>query len=641
MKKSITLVILAICLSLSNQSFAAIYGAFLQFCSTSNTYLCTDTFSVTGIWSSSNTAVATIGSPAGSCTTVFGVSGGTATISYSSSFGVSTVVVTVDAQPSTITLSSSPVCTGASVTLSTIPSGGTWISHNTAIATIDLTTGILNGIGAGAVNIVYQNGTCYTYSTVTVNPSSVDTLHGVSTICVGSTTSLTSMVSSGTWVSSHPAIATVSAGVVTGVAAGTTIITHTSVTSCGTVTGTKVITVLTPSSTVTVSGPTTMPVGGSLDLTASTPGGSWISSTPSIAYFNYLAPYSDYTGNILGVGVGTTLITYSLSGCGGVPVQATYAIAVVASDCISGNILFSGSPYYGPLKVWLIKYNPSTTMLTASDSLSFSVYGTSASYSFCGMTTDSFRVKAAVDSVSGTIGYLPTYHNSSPFWNSATVVYHTAGTNDINKNITMGSGTPTTGPGFVGGLVTSGANKGTADELPVPNLLVFAINNATGSILQSTYTDATGRYTFSSLPTGTPIKIYPELINYITTPYPAITLTASTPSMTTAHFSQNTLSETITPIVSSVSPINATNTKIGIFPNPAHGTLNVAWSNITSGIGIVTLADITGRNVLEANINMDQTSGSTHINLSDISAGLYLFSIKANGINYNTKVVVE
>jgi hypothetical protein len=280
-------------------------------------------------------------------------------------------------------------------------------------------------------------------------------------------------------------------------------------------------------------------------------------------------------------------------------------------------------------------------MLTASDSLSFSVYGTSASYSFCGMTTDSFRIKAAVDSVSGTTGYLPTYHNSSPFWNSATVVYHTVGTNDINKNITMGFGTPTTGPGFVGGLVTSGANKGTDDAIPVPNLLVFAINNATGNILQSTYTDATGRYSFSSLPTGTPIKIYPELINYLTTPYPAITLTAGTPSMTAAHFSKNTLSETITPIVSSVTPISATSATIGIFPNPAHGTLNVAWSNVASGIGNVTLTDITGRTVLETTIDMNQSSGSAQINLSNINAGLYLFSFKANGVNYNTKVVVE
>ena len=640
MKKSITLVILALCLSLSTRSFATITGA-LQFCSTSNTYLCTDTFSVTGIWSSSNTAVATIGSPAGSCTTVFGVAGGTATISYSSSFGVSTIVVTVDAQPSTITLSSSPVCTGASVTLSTIPSGGTWISHNTAIATIDLTTGILNGIGAGAVNIVYQNGTCYAYSTVTVNPSSVDTLHGVSTVCVGSTISLASLVSSGTWVSSHPTIATVSAGVVTGVAAGSTVITHTSVTSCGTVMGTKVITVFTPSSTVAVSGPTTMPVGGSLDLTASTPGGSWISSNPIVAYYDYLAPYSDYTRNLIGYSVGTSIITYSLSGCGGVPVQATYAVTVVASDCISGNILFSGSPYYGPLKVWLIKYNPATMMLTACDSLNLTVYGTARSFTFCGVTTDSFRIKAAIDSISGTTGYLPTYHNSSPFWNSATVVYHTVGTNDINKNITMGSGTPTSGPGFVGGLVTSGANKGTADALPVPNLLVFAINNATGSILQSTYTDVTGRYSFSSLPTGAPIKIYPELINYITTPYPAITLTAGTPSMTAAHFSQNTLSETITPIVSSVTPISATSATIGIFPNPAHGTLNVTWNNVTSGLGNITLTDITGRAVLATTINMNQASGATQIHLSNISAGLYLFSVKANGINYNTKVVVE
>jgi hypothetical protein len=87
--------------------------------------------------------------------------------------------------------------------------------------------------------------------------------------------------------------------------------------------------------------------------------------------------------------------------------------------------------------------------------------------------------------------------------------------------------------------------------------------------------------------------------------------------------------------------MSASNASIDIFPNPAHGTLNVALSNVTSGSGNVTLTDITGRTFLQTTIDMNQSSGSAQINLSNINAGLYLFSFKANGVNYNTKVVVE
>lgn len=70
-------------------------------------------------------------------------------------------------------------------------------------------------------------------ATVTVNllPAAIT---GTTSVCVGSTATLSSATAEGTWSSGTPSVATVNAtsGVVTGVSSGTTVITYTLVTGC-------------------------------------------------------------------------------------------------------------------------------------------------------------------------------------------------------------------------------------------------------------------------------------------------------------------------------------------------------------------------------------------------------------------------
>jgi len=156
-------------------------------------------------------------------------------------------------------------------------------------------------------------------------------------------------------------------------------------------------------------------------------------------------------------------------------------------------------------------------------------------YQFTGIPTDSFRIKAAVsnDSLYSFTGYVPTYHTSSFYWDTAT------------------------GPGFIAGNVTMGANKGTSAAIPDAGLLIFALNQATGALIEQTYTDAGGNFSFSNLATGVTYEIYPEHINFTTTPYTNITLTASADSVSNINFIQHNISLTITPVNSSISNIPA------------------------------------------------------------------------------------
>lgn len=138
------------------------------------------TGSTYGYWSSTNLAVATIGSTSGVVTS--GVSG-TTTISYiaTTACGTSataTAVVTVNALPSSGTITGTDnVCPGLTVTLANTASGGLWSSSNTAIASVDAASGVVTGVTSGAATISYTvtvSG-CSTFVTkgITVNSPSV------------------------------------------------------------------------------------------------------------------------------------------------------------------------------------------------------------------------------------------------------------------------------------------------------------------------------------------------------------------------------------------------------------------------------------------------------------------------------------
>jgi uncharacterized protein YjdB len=507
------------------------------------------------------------------------------------------------------------------------------------VASVSALTGVVTGVAGGTATIYYTLGAgCSSTAVVTVTGVPfVDSVMGATSVCAGATTTYSCTTTGGAWTTSNPSVATVStSGLVTGIAVGTAAISYSVAGSCGTGHRWRVISVTTGTSTGTISGTTTVGIGLTTTLSSSVSGGTWTSAAPSVATVSA-------TGVVTGVAVGTTVITYSVTGCSGVAFTTT-TITVTTANCISGDVLFTGVPYTGNVKVWLIKYNPTTLMLTAADSQIVTSWGTSVHYVFCGMSTDSFRVKAAcIDTLTSgsATGYLPTYHTASAFWSTATVINHISGTHDMGKNITMGFGTVTAGPGFIAGDVTMGANKGTADAIPAVNMLIFCVNSTTGAIMQKAYTNASGHYTFSSLPVGQSYKIYPEMINYATTPYPPITLTSAASSMTAAHFEQHTLSHTITPIVSAVNENTINAEYVSVYPNPASGVLNVQWSINKAATGNINITDMAGRSLIAVDVEMNAGAGTKALSLAGIAPGIYAVRIAADGFTKNVMIQIQ
>jgi hypothetical protein len=142
-------------------------SGFTSFCTGTSSTL-TD-ISPGGTWSSSNTAVGTVGLGSG---TVYGASAGTAMITYTLATGCTTLItVTINPLPGAI-YGTPQVCPGLTTTLADATTGGSWSSSDFTIGSIDPSSGVAAGIVAGTITITYTlAGTgCQAVTSFTVNP---------------------------------------------------------------------------------------------------------------------------------------------------------------------------------------------------------------------------------------------------------------------------------------------------------------------------------------------------------------------------------------------------------------------------------------------------------------------------------------
>ena len=257
-----------------------------------------------GTWTSSNTAVATVGSSSG---VVTGVSAGTVTITDIFPTGCSaTVVVTVNPSPVAI-VGPATLCVNASAIFSDATTGGTWSSSNPAAGSIISGSGVATGVNAGTTTITYNLGAgCTATATLTVNPIPTAIL-GSLAICQGTSTTLTDATLSGTWASSNTAGMPigVTSGTITGITLGTAIITYALSTGCNTL---AVFTVNAAPTAIT--GNLAVCVGATTTLTDATGVGTWMSTNPGVGTIG------SASGILGGISVGTSTITYTLAtGC--------------------------------------------------------------------------------------------------------------------------------------------------------------------------------------------------------------------------------------------------------------------------------------------------------------------------------------
>ena len=166
--------------------------------------------------------------------------------------------------------------------------------------------------------IVY-NGQCsktYPISVTITNRADSGIISGASTVCTGATTTLSEMVSGGSWSSSNTGIASIgSTGVVTGVATGNATISYSVTSGCGSSVSTKTTTVIASPNAGSITGAGSVCVSNSLGLTSTSTGGTWSSASSNLSISG---------SKLTGVPAGSDVISYSvINGCGTAVATAT------------------------------------------------------------------------------------------------------------------------------------------------------------------------------------------------------------------------------------------------------------------------------------------------------------------------------
>ena len=299
-----------------------------------------------GTWSSSNPSIASI---SGSSSTYLGVSAGVATITYTLSTGCRTTrSVTVYPTPAAIAGGTSPFCQGTSITLSDPTGSGVWASGSPAIATINSSTGIVNGLSSGTATITYSLGTCIATKIITVNLAAAP-ITGPSSVCISSSINLGDATPGGAWSTASTHVTLSPAGLVIGVSVGSATINYT----VGSCTATTIITV---NPIYPITGTGSICTGATLILSDIVGGGAWSSSNLTVAT---VAPTGFGAGTVTGVSGGTAVMTYTMpTGCLATTVVTINALpaaitgtAVACSsftsalaDATGGGTWISGSP---------------------------------------------------------------------------------------------------------------------------------------------------------------------------------------------------------------------------------------------------------------------------------------------------------
>lgn len=296
---------------------------------------------------------------------------------------------------------------------------------------------------------------------------------------------------------------------------------------------------------------------------------------------------------------------------------------------LSGAVI-AGNNYADQGTVYLIHYDPNVGSLQA---VATAPIGNNGHYVFH-VQGGNYLVKAALSP--NSIYYyhwLPTYFDHELWWNQANVISLNA--NMSNVNIHLVEGINPGGPGFIGGLVTQGANKTNGPGDPVADVLVMLLN-MNDEPVQYTYSNSNGEFSFNNLAYGT-YKIWGEVLSHATTPA-IVTITEN-------HVEEDGVNlwvtdKEVTTGVYEEAVLN--NASVGeLFPNPTIGDASF-YINLAENTELtLRVFDITGRQVYGDILKLNSGDQRIELPIASLLPGIYsmvLTEEKANS-TVNRKLV--
>ncbi len=281
--------------------------------------------------------------------------------------------------------------------------------------------------------------------------------------------------------------------------------------------------------------------------------------------------------------------------------------------------------------VYLIQYDSLAGTLTAIDSATAmqGPNGGLASCSFTGLAAGDYLVKAAISTL-GSPNYatgMPTYYANGLFWSVGTNVAIPSAT-PTSLMINMIQGANPGGQGFIGGLVSQGANK-----TGIPNIEILLLDMNDSPIL-CTYTNGSGSFSFQNLAYGT-YKVYAEVLGKPTTPA-IVTISAPTPSVGDVAIAINS-----TYVSTAIHNAIFFENTVKVYPNPATGmtTLQVELTQNTNLE--VEITNMLGQVVEKRTTKLLSGVNSLSFDVKNWQSGVYFVKVSANGEQSQIQLAVS
>ncbi len=593
-----------------------------------------------GVWSASNTNATVAGG------VVTGVAAGTVDISYTvtsscgSESAVSTITVTPLPDAGTI-VGAAIVCVGSSITLTDAAPGGIWSASN---SNATVSGGFVTGVSVGLVDISYtvtnSCGTASAFSTLLVDTApTVAAISGPSNVCVAASITLTDATPGGVW-SSSTTDATVSGGVVTGVTAGSTIISYTVTNACGTADATQAITIDPLPDAGTIVGPSDVCVGATITLTDAAAGGTWSAGGPEATVAG---------GVVTGVSVGVVNISYSVTNvCGTAdafapitvnPLPDAGAISGPSDVCIGSAITLTDPAVGGTWSAGgpeaTVAGGVVTGVSAGTVDISYSVTNS------CGTAVASAPVNVqATPTVATITGSATVCRGGTTTLSNATAggVWSASNTNAAVSSGGVVSGT-TTGTVTISYTVTNACGTITATKLmsiitaPGPGTIsgpstvcVGQNITLTNGVLGGTWSSNNSSIASVSGGVVSGVAVGSAIISY---------------TMTNGCGSRSaTRPVSVVPATDcgvAVKPVAAVQDEMKLFPNPNRGNFTMHLITENDEQVMVVVTNIIGKKVKEFTTT---TNKATDVQLNT-APGIYLLTATTSNGRYVVKITVE
>jgi hypothetical protein len=303
---------------------------------------------------------------------------------------------------------------------------------------------------------------------------------------------------------------------------------------------------------------------------------------------------------------------------------------IFPQDSMNVNIFLEG-------KVYLIQYNPNSGILAAVDSVDFVSTPGAVHYSFGSVPPGEYLVKAFLNPGSDEYeNYLPTYHFSHLYWHEADVITVPYFFNSQLFNVFLIPGDNPGGPGFIGGLVSEGANiwggggsdRGEGDPMAGVSVLLF---NHLETPVAHTLTAADGSFGFPDLAYGT-YKVVVEIPG-LEQGEKWVTIGPDNPSAGNVSFEVGESG-----IVSGLSAISRPVESL-IYPNPVTDQLSAYFFLEQASPARLTLSTADGKTALAQSIQLQGGGQVITVPVTGLSAGVYFLQVTAEGWSVRELIV--